>query len=399
VVPQSGGSATNEVDLNVVGLLDMSNSPANGCTPTTSFPQGPEAVAIDSTRHVVLVTNYACNNVSVIAVDPNGYMRSDGSTAAFGTILGSAAVGNQPIGIGVIPRMALAVVANSGGTTGASTQTGTASVIDYSNPENPQIVSWSVSTTTNGTTTTTTSNYVTVGLSPLGVTIDQDRALALVANNGSNTLSAIDLTTLLPTNPPDGSGHTQSAPLVTTIALSGPPTAIAVDPNRAIAAVTNLQNSGTTSVTAGIDVVNLASTPPIKSSTSSAAGLAASMTGIVYDPGDQNVTNTTTTGLFYASSSQANAIYLFNPTTGSASTIRVGINPYSVGYNYQTGGLLTINATSNTSSLVDVQNFTTRDTLGISSKSQFPIDVDPVTNIAVIPDQNNNRVVFLAMPK
>ena len=399
IVPQAGGSATNEIDLNVVGLLDMGSSPANGCIPSTTYPQGPEGVAIDSTRNVALVTNYACNNVSVIAINPTGYMRTDGSVAPFGTILGSVAVGNQPIGIGVIPRMGYAVVSNSGGTTGASTQTGTASVIDYSTPENPQIVTWSVSTTTSGTTTTTTQNYVTVGLSPLGVTLDQDRGLALVANNGSNTLSAIDLTTLLPTSPSNGTGHVQGAPVVTTIALSGPPTAIAVDPNRAVAAVTNLQNSGTTSVTAGIDVVNLASVPPVKSTTSSVSSLAASMTGIAYDPGDQNVTNTTTTGVFYATSTQANAIYSFDPTTGTTSTIRVGINPYSVGYNYQTGGLLTINSTSNTSSLVDVQNFTTRQTLGISSKSQFSIDVDNVTNLAVIPDQNNNRVVFLAMPK
>jgi len=406
VAPTSGG-ITNEIDLNVVGLLDMASGGTNGCTPTTSFPQGPEGVAVDPLKHVALVTNYACNNVTVVAIDPNGYMRKNGSIAPFGTILGSVAVGNQPIGVALLPRLGLnptngvgtAVVTNSGGSTGNSTQTGTASIIDYSNPESPQLVSWTVTTTSGSTTTTTTANYVSVGLSPLGVTFDQDRGLALVANNGSNTLSAIDLTTLLPTSPADGSGHVQGAPLVTTIALSGPPTAIAVDPNRAVAAVTNLQNSGTTSVSAGIDVVNLGSVPPVKSSTASAAGLSAALTGIVYDPGDQNVTNTTTTGLFYASSTQANAIYSFNPTIGSVTTIRVGINPYSLGYNYQTGGLLTVNSTSNTSSLVDVQNFTTRQTLGISSKSQFSIDVDNVSNIAVIPDQNNNRVIFLAMPK
>jgi len=77
----------------------------------------------------------------------------------------------------------------------------------------------------------------------------------------------------------------------------------------------------------------------------------------------------------------------------------VGINPFSVGYNYQTGTLLTINSTSNSSSVVDVQNFKMRQTLGISSLSQFAIDVDNLTNIAVIVDQNNNRVVFLALPK
>jgi hypothetical protein len=49
--------------------------------------------------------------------------------------------------------------------------------------------------------------------------------------------------------------------------------------------------------------------------------------------------------------------------------------------------------------VVDVQNFKMRQTLGISSLSQFAIAVDNLTNIAVIVDQNNNRVVFLDLPK
>ncbi len=103
--------------------------------------------------------------------------------------------------------------------------------------------------------------------------------------------------------------------------------------------------------------------------------------------------------MFYATSTQQNAIYSFNPDTGGVQTIRVGINPFSVGYNYQTGTLLTINSTSNTSSVVDSQNLKTRQTLGISSLSQFAIGVDNFTNTAVIVDQNNNRVVFLNLPK
>ena len=384
IQPQAGGIPTNAIDLHVVGLLDM--SPA--CKTTSTFPQGPEGVAIDQSRRIALVTNYACNSVSVIAIDPNGYHLRNGTPVPYGTIIGHVAVGNNPIGIGVIPRLAYAVVANSG-----DTPNGTASIIDISNPESPQPVPI---TTTSGTTSTTT-NSVTVGLSPLGVTIDQDRALALIANNGSNTLTSLDLTVLLPSDA-SGSGHVQSSPTATTVALSGPPTAIAVDPNRAVAVVTNLQNSGTTVVTGGLDVVTLASAPPLKSSTASVSSLAASLTGIVYDPGDPNNTTSTTTGLFYATSTQANAIYAFNPDTTSAQTIRVGINPFSLGYNYQTGTLLTINSTSNSSSVVDVQNFKTRQTLGISSLSQFAIDVDNLTNIGVIVDQNNNRVVFLAMP-
>jgi hypothetical protein len=374
-------STTNAIDLHVVGILDMTSA----CTPTAAFPQGPEGVAIDEPRRIAIVTNYACSSVSVITIDPNGFAKAAGGIAPYGTVIGSVGVGKNPIGIDVISRLGYAVVANNG-----DTPSGTASIIDITNPESPQIVPI---TTTSGTTTTT--NSVTVGLSPLGVKIDQDHALALVANNGSNTLSSIDLTVLAPSVT---GGHTQTGPTATTVALSGPPTAIAVDPNRAVAAVTSLQNSGTTSVTGGIDVVNLATSPPIKSTTASVSSLSASLTGIVYDPGDPNGA-TGQTGLFYSTSTQQNAIYSLDPDTGSVQTIRVGVNPFSVGYNYQTGTLLTINSTSNSSSVVDVQNFKMRQTLGISSLSQFAIAVDNLTNIAVIVDQNNNRVVFLNLPK
>jgi hypothetical protein len=380
-VVSAGGQISNAIDLHVVKLLDMSGA----CAPTTAFPQGPEGVAIDQPRRIALVTNFACNSVSVITIDPNGFAKAAGGIAPYGTIIGNVAVGKNPIGIDVISRLGYAVVANRGDTPG------TASIIDISNPESPQIVPI---TTTSGTTTTT-ANSVTVQVFPLGVKIDQDRALALVANNGSNTLSSIDLTVLAPSVT---GGHTQTGPTATQVALSGPPTAIAVDPNRAIAVVTSLQGSGTTSVTGGIDVVNLATSPPLKSSTASVSSLPASLTGIVYDPGDPNGV-TSQTGLFYATSTQSNSIFSLNPDTGSVQTIRVGINPFSVGYNYQTGTLLSINSTSNSSSVVDVQNFKMRQTLGISSLSQFAIDVDNLTNIAVIVDQNNNRVVFLALPK
>jgi DNA-binding beta-propeller fold protein YncE len=227
---------------------------------------------------------------------------------------------------------------------------------------------------------------VAVGLSPLGVAIDQDRALALVANSGSNTVTAIDLTVLLP------GAVTTKTPTPTTIAVSGAPTAIAIDPNRAIAVVTVLQNSGSTVATAGLDVISLASKPPTRSASASVGSLTASLTGIVYDPAPR-------TALFYATSTQQNAIYAFNPDTGSTQTIRVGINPYSLVYNYQTGGILTINSTSATSSIIDSQTFKTRDTLGISSQSQFASAMDNVTNTVVMVDQNNNRVIMLAMPK
>jgi hypothetical protein len=226
----------------------------------------------------------------------------------------------------------------------------------------------------------------------VGVAFDQDRALALVANSGSNTLSSIDLTVLLP------GAVTTTVPVATTIALSGPPTAVAVDNDQALAVVSSLQNSGTASSTAGLDVVTLNTSPPVKSTTASVSSLTASLTGLVFDP-TPAFNPTPTDRVFYATSTQQNAIYQFDPTAGTTTTYKVGINPYSLGFNFQTGTLLTINSTSNTSSIVDSQSLKSTQTLGISSQSQFAVAVDNWFNTAVIADQNNNRVLFLALPK
>jgi DNA-binding beta-propeller fold protein YncE len=377
----AGGVVSNSTDLHAVGVLNL--TPV--CTPTASFPQGPEGVAIDDSLHIAFVTNYACNSVSLITIDPLGF-KTKNSTVPYGSVLTTVPVGNNPIGVAVIPRLGYAVAANSG-----DTPNGTASIIDYNHFNTPDTAAVVPIITTSGTTTTT-SNTVLVGLAPRGVAIDQDRALALVANFGSNTLSSIDLTVLLP------GAVTTTSPVATTVALSGPPTAIAISPDQAIAVVTNLQNTGTSVASAGIDVVTLSGSVPVRSTTASVSSLTASLTGIVFDP-TPAFNPTPSDPVFYATSTQQNAVYVFDPNTGSTNTIQVGVNPYSLGYNYQTGTLLTINSTSNTSSIVDAQNLKTRQTLGITSQSQFAVAVDNWFNMAVIADQNNNRVLLLALPK
>ena len=57
-----------------------------------------------------------------------------------------------------------------------------------------------------------------------------------------------------------------------------------------------------------------------------------------------------------------------------------------------------MNALSNTVSIVDSQTFKTRATLGISGSSQFAAAIHPLTNLAVIADQANNRVLLLPLP-
>jgi DNA-binding beta-propeller fold protein YncE len=148
-------------------------------------------------------------------------------------------------------------------------------------------------------------------------------------------------------------------------------------------------------VTGGLDVINLSSVPPVKITTASINSLTANPTGIVYDPA-------VSPALFYTASTQQNAIYSFNPDTGTTSLIRVGVNPFSLAYNYQTGTMVSVNSTSNTSSVIDAVNapiFATRATLGISSQSQFAVAIDGFTNTAVVADQNNDRVLIMPVPK
>jgi len=368
----AGTVGSNAVELEAVEITEL--TPA--CAPTPTSPQGPEGVAIDPTRRIAVVTNYSCGSVSVINLDNSNLYNQP-----YGAILGTLTVGKSPIGVGILPALGgdatkgYAVVANSG-----DTPTGTASIIDISNPLSAKVLTF---TTTSGTTTTTSSS-IPVGLDPSGVAIDQEHGYALIANSGSSTISSIDLTVLLLATP--------TTPVATPVAVVGSPMAIAVDPNRGVAVVTSIQNTGTTSVAAGLNVINLSVVPPVRSSSASITSLSASPTGIVYDPA-------VSPALFYVTSTQQNAVYAFNPDTGGVQTIRVGVNPYSIGYNYQTGTLLTINSTSNTSSVIDTQTFRTTENLGISSQSQFSVAVDNVTSTAVIVDQNNNRVLLLALPR
>lgn len=347
---------TGTTSSNVSQLYAVQVTPLAACG-SAATPAQPEGVAIDDIRNVAVVTNYGCNTISFISLDSKN---AHNYGVAYGSVLSSFPTGNNPVDVAVIPRLGYAVVTNK--------TDGTVTIVNMSNPLSPSAA---------------TGSPVTVGVAPLGVAIDQDRALALVANSGGNSLSSIDLTTLLEATP--------VAPPMQLVPVSGPPTAIAVDPNRAEAVVTNIQNTGR-GVTGGLDVITLSGTVPTKSTTASITSLTANPTGIVYDPA-------VNPALFYATSTQQNAVYAFNPDTAVASPIRVGINPYSIAYNYQTGTILTVNSTSNTMSVIDSQNFTTRDTLGITSQSQFAAAVDNTSNTAVIADQNNNRVLILGLPR
>jgi DNA-binding beta-propeller fold protein YncE len=228
---------------------------------------------------------------------------------------------------------------------------------------------------------------VTVGTGPSGVAIDQETNLAVIANTTSNTVSTIDLTPL--TASPIGA----LAP--STVAVDQNPIAVAIDPDRGtngrgLAVVTCLILNGASSPFGALDAVDIGSSTPIRSTSASTSFLSSTPTGVVFDP---------SVSLFYAVSTQGNVITAFNPDTSQTQTIKVGINPNAIAYNFQTGTILTVNSLSNTISVVDSQTFTTKATLGIGASSKFAAAIQTFTNLAVIADQANNRVILFPLPK
>src|SRR5947199_103262 len=81
------------------------------------------------------------------------------------------------------------------------------------------------------------------------------------------------------------------------------------------------------------------------------------------------------------------------PEVGRENRARLAINP-------QTGAILTSNFGSNTVSIVDTISspFKTHQTLGIPGSPTFGLAIDQFTNLAVIVDQANMRVLLFPMP-
>ena len=335
------------VESNVTDFSVIESVPVPACSGKAAAPG---AVAIDEQRNIAVVANNGCADAAIVS------LKNDSS---FGTITHRIGVGSGPAGVAVIPRFGFAVVTNN--------TAGTISVLNLNS--NAQAAA-----------------DLSVGTQPSGVAIDQETGVAVIANTGSNTVSAVDLSPLLKS--PAGTLAASS------VAVNQSPIAIAIDPdrgtnNRGLAVVTSLQLNGSSTPFGSLDSVDIGTSLPVKDLSASITTVQATPTGIVFDPATRN---------FYATSTQGNLITALNPDTGQTQSIPVGISPTSLAYNFQTSTILTVNALSNTISIVDSQTFKTRETLGVGGSSQFAAAIHPLTNLGVITDQANNRVLLLPLP-
>jgi len=369
-VINSAGSKSNVTDFFVIKAVDMTSACSGG------NPQ-PNSVAIADSlpgtgfAPIAVVSNSGCNNISVIDIAPQlpTYDASHNFTGfaanpKFGTLIGAIPTGTDPIGVAVSSRYGLAVVANN--------TDGKASVLDLA-------------------TGTQKIAAVVVGTTPTGVAIDDGTGTALITNTGDNTVSELNLALLF--------GATPATTLTaTTIAVDTSPIAVAIDPDRGtnfrgLAVVTAVELLSGQSPVGVLDAIDIGGATPAKSTTAVTGSVSATPTGVVFNP-------SVFPSLFYATSSGGNVVSTFNPDTGVTSTVHVGINPTSLAINPQTGGILTINSASQTVSIIDtISNpFKTRSTFGLGGSPQFGVAIDQFTNLAVIVDQANNRVLIFPMP-
>ena len=94
---------------------------------------------------------------------------------------------------------------------------------------------------------------------------------------------------------------------------------------------------------------------------------------------------------------------------------RVGINPTAIAYNFRTSTLVSTNTASHTISVADflaqkiravltlppatAANSYLALTLAFQGALQYAVDIHPFTNIAVIADTANGRVLFVPLPQ
>ncbi|MGA8144739.1 MAG: hypothetical protein WB987_12690 [Candidatus Acidiferrales bacterium] len=318
----------------------------------------PSSVAVDPDRDVAVVTNSADGTVSLVDL-------TTGTTLPQSPL----AVGTGPVGVAVLPRLGLAAVANA-----ASSDV---TVIDENGVNSPQRVALCAGCT-----------------GPTGIAVNQDKAIAIAAASGPDTACANV-----------GSGCEASFLSVATtgssqgssVAVNQNPVSVAIDPNGdGFAAV------GTASQSGSIDIIDL-----LTNTVTCRINGVQVPSGVVFDP----VNN-----VFVAANSLQNNLVMVDPVTCTPTTVRVGINPTSLDYDFQTSTLVTVNSASNTMSFL---NYTcppaagvpvtcvapqTRAIFGLPSSAQFSenqqssVAIDPKLNLAVVVDTNNSRVLLIPLP-
>jgi YVTN family beta-propeller protein len=257
---------------------------------------------------------------------------------AAGNVAATIAVGTNPQGVAIHSRSSRAVVTNRG--------SNNVSIVDLA--------------------TNTVAFTATVGTEPIGVAINPDTGIAVVANAGSSTVSTF-------------AADSTSAPTVGNSTADQRPVAVAIDytRNQALLLHTGISNNAATFDLA----TNTLSTR--------VSGIQFP-TGAVYDP---------VTDRYIVAASLSNNLIIVTPGSTIPQSLRVGINPTSIAYNFNSATLVTVNTASQTMTVMDFIDRRVRAVIPITASPQLAIEIHPRTNIAVVADEANNRVLLVPLPR
>jgi DNA-binding beta-propeller fold protein YncE len=340
-VEDGSGNVTNAEDLTVEQSVDLSSS-------ACPAPE-PSGVSVDPQQNIAAVTLFGCDSVALIDM-----AKGTGNTAK---------VGSKPIGVAVIPRLQLFVVANNG--------SGNATILDESG---------------------NVKNTLTTGTGSMGAAADEATGEVAIANSVANTVTVVNAVT----------GGTS------TISTGQRPIAVAFNyVNHQLAVAASSGNSVGISGGAGGSVTQAFSV--------------SAPTSVIYDPvptdcgSNSNGATTNTTGCFIVNSSTGNSVNVIDPVSSVQIAFRIGINPTAIAYNYRTSTLVSTNTGSHTVTVADFlgqkiravltlppaisTNSNLALSLSIAGAFQYALDIHPFTNVAVIADTANGRVLFVPLPR
>ena len=358
-IVNAGNIVSNVTDLTVIVPVAVGKAPVG--------------VAVDTDRNLAVVTNSSDGTVSLVTLTPETPIGPTQLPAGAIQAIGPITVGTTPTGVAEIPRLGLALVANTG--------SNDLSLLDVTQASPP------VDLCPSG-----------CGMGPTGVAVNPDSASGLVANTALTSPTSPGETTLI-----TGITRATGSALPTAGVAAGPfidhnPVAVAIDPNPLFPYAAVATNSSTSS----INFLDLSNDGLLVGRTS---GLS-NPTGIVFDPVNQ---------VFLAANSLANGIVIADPVSFLATPVSVGIGPTSLDYSFQTSTLVTVNSISHTMSVLSYLcppsaglpaclGPQVTAVLGLGgTQAATPvfgpnaIAVDPILNLAVLVDEDNNRVLLVPL--
>jgi len=108
-------------------------------------------------------------------------------------------------------------------------------------------------------------------------------------------------------------------------------------------------------------------------------------------------------------------VNVIDPVATIQTAFRIGINPTSIAYNFLTSTLASTNTASHTVTVADFlgqkiravltlpptasTNSNLALSLAFAGALQYAMDIHPLTNVAVIADTANGRVLFVPLPR